>query len=109
MNRALALIGALLLTSLTVSSACLAAAYEELHFTLEPEHGNSGKIHAEFRDSGRGNDRTNWSSGFTPSELIGFDTSGFRSSGTRPLRFALVRDAGRLDCGGNGGGNYAAG
>ena len=109
MNRALALIGALLLTSLTVSSACLAATYEELHFTLEPEHGNSAKIHAEFRDSGRGNDRTNWSSGFTPSELIGFDTSGFRSSGTRPLRFALVRDAGRLDCGGNGGGNYAAG
>ena len=29
-----------------------------------------------------------------PSELISLDTSGFRSSGTRPLRFALIREAG---------------
>jgi hypothetical protein len=109
MNRALALIGAVLLATLTVSSACMATADDGLHFMLEPEHGNSGKIHAEFRDSRHGNDHTNWSGGFMPSELIGLDTSGFRSSGTRPLRFALVRDAGRLDCGGQGGGNFASG
>lgn len=109
MNRAFAFIGALLLASITVSSACLAAPDEGLRFTLEPEHGNGGKIHANFRDSSHGNNETNWSSGFMPSELIGLDTSGFRSSGTRPLRFAIIREAGRLDCGGNGGGNYANG
>jgi hypothetical protein len=109
MNRAFAFIGAVLLASITVSSACLAASDDGLHFTLEPEHGNGGKIHANFRESRRSNNETSWSSGFMPSELIGLDTSGFRSSGTRPLRFAIVREAGRLDCGGNGGGNYANG
>lgn len=108
MNRALALIGAVLLATITVSSACMAAS-DGIHFALAFEHGNDGKIHASFRNSGRGNDRTSWSSGFMPSELIGLDTSGFRSSGTRPLRFALVREAGRLDCSGNGGGSYATG
>lgn len=109
MNRALALIGAVLLATITVSSACMAASEDGLYFSLDGEHGNSGKIHAEFRDSTDGKHRNNWSNGFTPSELIGLDTSGFRSSGTRPLRFAVVREAGRLDCGGNGGGNRASG
>ena len=35
--------------------------------------------------------------------------SSFRASGTRPIHFAIVREAGRLDCAGNGGGGYAAG
>lgn len=109
MNRALALIGAVLLATITVSSACIAAVDDSLRFTLEAEHGGTGKIHANFHDASRGNDNTNWSNGFMPSELIGLDTSGFRGSGTRPLRFAIVREAGRLDCGGNGGSGYARG
>lgn len=109
MNRALALIGAVVMATITVSSACMAASGDGLRFSLEAEHGNSGKIHADFHDSGDGKHRNNWSNGFMPSELIGLDTSGFRSSGTRPLRFAIVREAGRLDCGGNGGSGYASG
>jgi hypothetical protein len=109
MNRALALIGAVLLATITVSSACMAASDEGLRFSLEAERGSGGKIHAEFRDTNGGNHRNNWSSGFMPSELIGLDTSGFRGSGTRAVRFALVREAGRLDCAGQGGGNTASG
>lgn len=109
MNRALALIGAVLMATITVSSACMAASDDEVRFSLEADHGNSGKIHANFRESGDGKHRNNWSSGFMPSELIGLDTSGFRSSGTRPLRFTVVREAGRLDCGGTGGSGYASG
>ena len=109
MNRALALISAVLLATITVSSACIAASGDGLHFSLEAQHGNSGMIHANFRESGDSKQRNNWSNGFMPSELIGLDTSGFRSSGTRPLRFAIVRDAGRLDCGGNGGSGQASG
>lgn len=109
MNRCLALICALLLATITISSACVAAPPEWLGFALEQEHCCQGTIHASFREQASGGHDSNWSSGFMPSELIGLDTSGFRSSGTRPLRFAIVREAGRLDCSGNGGSSYARG
>jgi hypothetical protein len=109
MNRCLAIVLALLFASLTVSSACAAAPAEWIGFTLDAEHGDQGKIEASFSDRGHQNSRNQWSGGFMPSELIGLDISGFRGSGTRPLRFALVREAGRLDCAGNGGGSRAAG
>lgn len=109
MSRYLALICALLLATLTISSACMASDGDWVQFTLRSDRHGGGKIDADFRaDRGR-TDRTSWSNGFLPSELIGLDTSGFRSPGTRPLRFALIREPGRLDCGGNGGAGYAAG
>jgi hypothetical protein len=108
MNRCLALLCAILFAFVSVSSACMAAPSDALRFTLEPERGNE-RIHASFRDESREVDRTNWSSGFVPSELIGLDLAGFRASGTRPLRFALVREAGRLDCAGSGGASHAYG
>jgi hypothetical protein len=108
MNRYLAFFLALVFASITVSSACVAAPSDWIRFTLEPDSG-SGNIQARFRDENRGGHDNNWSNGFKPSELIGLDVSGFRAGGTRPLRFAIVREAGRLDCSGNGGGNHAAG
>jgi hypothetical protein len=109
MNRCLAFLFALVVATLTVSSACVAAPSEWIHFTLEPERGQSAQIRASFRDQSRERDQNNWSTGFLPSELVGLDLSGFRASGSRPLHFALVREAGRLDCSGNGGGSHASG
>jgi hypothetical protein len=111
MNRCLAFIGALLLAFLSVSSACLAAVPSEwIRFTLEPEGSRSGEIRASFRtDDHERRDDNHWSTGFPPSELSGLDVIGFRSPGTRPLRFAVIREAGRLDCSGNGGESYAHG
>jgi hypothetical protein len=109
MNRPLAFVFALLLAILTVSSACLAQPAALVHFMLEPEGGSSTKIQASFRDHSRDADKTNWSTGFMPSDLIGLEVSSFRSPGTRPLHFSIVCEAGRLDCAGNGGNNYAAG
>jgi hypothetical protein len=98
-----------------VSSACVAAPGDAIRFTLEPERGNSAKIHASFRhealerSGNRNRGENNWSTGFLPSELTGMDVSSFRAAGTRPLRFAIVREAGRLDCAGNEGNSYATG
>jgi hypothetical protein len=109
MNRFFALIFALLLTSISVASACTAAPTEWVQFKLEPAHRGGGAIEASFRDESRPNHEHSWSTAFGPSELIGLDVSGFRAVGTRPLRFAIVREAGRLDCAGQGGGSYATG
>ena len=108
MNRPLAFICALLFACLTISSTCVAQPADWIHFALEPERGNPAKIHATFRDGGREHNN-NWSTGFAPSELVGLDGPFFHGPGTHPLRFAIVREAGRLDCSGNGGGNHADG
>lgn len=108
MNRFFALIGALLLAFISISSACTAEPAGLFHFTLEPDHGNDG-IKASFRRENRPEHNSNWSTGFRPSELVGLDIAGFRGTGRRPLRFSVIREAGRLDCSGSGGQSYAAG
>lgn len=108
MIRCLAFLGALLLALVSASSACLADAGDAMHFTLGPSHGDSASFRGDFR-SGRSGSENNWSSGFRPSQLVGLDVAGFRSSGSRPLHFAIVRESGRLDCSGEGGNGYAAG
>jgi hypothetical protein len=109
MNRCLAFIGALFCAFLTVSSACTAQSAEWIHFTLEPNAGDPGKIHASFRSGDRGHEENNWSTGFRPSDFVGLDLAGFRGAGSRVLHFAMIREAGRLDCSGHGGESYAAG
>ena len=108
MNRYLAFFLALVFASITVSSACVAAPTDWIRFSLKPD-GRSGKIRASFRDDSSGRHEHNWSTGFLPSDLFGLDMAGFRAGGTRPLHFAIVREAGRLDCSGSGGNASAAG
>ena len=111
MQRCLAFLAALFLTTLSVASACTAASSEWIGFTLESAREDGGRLRASFRDDdhsrGRGNDR--WSSDFPVSEFVGLDVTGFRAPGSHPLRFAIVREAGRLDCAGEGGNAYARG
>ncbi len=109
MNRVFALIGALLLAFISISSACTAGSPDWIHFTLEPDRGNGGQIEARFRGEDHGGIDNNWSTDFRPTDLVGLDLAGFRGAGSRPLRFAVIREAGRLDCSGNGGNSYAHG
>lgn len=109
MNRCLALLGALLLTFITVSSACTAAPGFGVHFSLEPHDGNPDKIQASFRQNVGGPDQNNWSDGFRPSDLVGLNLAAFRGAGSHPLSFAIVHEAGRLDCSGHGGDSFAVG
>jgi hypothetical protein len=109
MNRFFALIGALLLAFISVSSACTAASPEWIHFTLEPDRGNGAQVEARFRSGVPGHNDNNWSTDFRPTDLTGLDLAGFRGAGNRALRFAVIREAGRLDCSGSGGESYAHG
>jgi len=108
MNRCLAFMCALLFAFVSVSSACMAAPTDWIRFDLAAQRDRS-EIHATFHDESRGRDEHQWSNGFKPSELIGLDVAGFYSAGSRPLHFAVARDAGRLDCVGNGGASRASG
>lgn len=85
MNRLVAMILAVFVATLTVSSACIAAPGEWIRSELALSPGGCAAIHAH----GRGG-HIAASTGFMPSELIGLDLSGFRFSGTRPLRFAIA-------------------
>ncbi|HEX6740165.1 MAG TPA: hypothetical protein VF079_00010 [Sphingomicrobium sp.] len=108
MNRCLAFLLAVMFATITVSSACVAAIPSEwIAFDLRPESGD--RIHADFRDQERDRDRSSWSTGFRPAELVGLDLGGFRGPGSRPLGFAIMREAGRLDCSGKGGDSHAYG
>ena len=109
MNRPLAFVCALLVAFVSVSSACMAQPADWIGFTLEAERGNSAKIHASFRQEESGREHNDWSTGFMPSELIGLEVSSFHAAGSRPLHFAITREAGRFDCSGNGGGGHATG
>jgi hypothetical protein len=107
MNRLLAFVGALLLAFISISSACTAAPTEWVHFTLSPQRG-SESVQASFSSDGR-TKHHQWSAGFRPSDLVGLDLAGFRRAGSRPIGFALIREAGRLDCTGAGGSSSASG
>ena len=109
MNRPLAFIFALMCALVTVSSACTAQSPDWVRFTLEPSYKDPARIKASFNDQRDDRDHNNWSTGFMPSDLIGLDVSSFRDAGTRSLHFAIVREAGRLDCAGTGGNSLARG
>lgn len=104
MNRVLAFLLALIAATITLSSACAAPSSPTFAFHLTPDQSGN-QIRARFRDF-RHDD---WSSSFVPSQLIGLDLAAFRAPGLRPLRFSLIREAGRIDCAGNGGSGNGSG
>jgi hypothetical protein len=103
MNRALVFIAASAAAALAVTSACLAKTEtnrdfraDNIHFTMTPAT-RGGDVNLSLR-SGR---NYNMSSHFAASELPGLDLATFRSAGPAPVHFALVRQAGRIDCAGS--------
>ena len=106
MPRVFAFFAALVLSTLLVASAGTASASDTVRFTLEPAR-KDGEIRASFRKADR--DNHNWSTSFPAGELVGLDISRLRASQNAPLSFAIVREAGRLDCAGNGANSMAVG
>jgi hypothetical protein len=104
MNRLLALAAALILSALTVSSA-VATPSGPMSFRLSRDAG--GRIQLNLYRGDRGHDHL--SSTFSPADLPGLDVAVLSEPGQRPIRFAMVRDAGRVDCAGTGGSAMASG
>lgn len=106
MTRTLAFLAAILLTTLTVTTSCLANSPEDLRFTLRPSTGRAGDVNLQIR-SGRDARHNGMTSSFRASELTGLDLSRLGSGG--PVQFALIREAGRVDCAGNASGKKVEG
>ena len=108
MTRLFAFLAAMLVSLVAITSATASEA-ETIHFRLEASRSEPAWVHASF-SSFRGNDRDNhWSTDLRQNELSGLDLNRLRSEGNQPLRFALAREAGRLDCAGTGGHSTASG
>jgi hypothetical protein len=108
MTRMLAFVAALLLTAITVSSACIANVSAPLQFTIEPSR-DAGSLQLRFKRDRNGHSENTWDSSFRATELAGLDVAALDGPGSRPIRFTLSRDAGRIDCVGNGGNAMARG
>ena len=109
MTRLFAFAAALLLSGVAVSSACTAvsaAPAGQVRFRLDPER--NGEVQASFVGGGDHN-KNQWSSNFRPDQLAGLDLARLRSGGDHAVQFAIIRDAGRLDCSGSGGNSRASG
>lgn len=107
MTRIFAFTAALLMTLISVSSACVAAPVAPLRFTIE-QSSRPDRVQVRFRRAdSRGTD--SWSSSFAASSLAGLDLAALMAPARSPLRFAIVREAGRIDCAGTGGNSTASG
>lgn len=109
MNRCLALLCACLLSFVSISTTGFAATSDNVTFTLSPSRSGESTIDGDFRQNRNDRDRNNWTTSFHAREFVGLDLAGFRAMGARPLRFAVMREAGRLDCAGHGGSSRATG
>jgi hypothetical protein len=105
----LAFVAALLLTAITVSSACVAQSASPLGFTIEPSRSADNTVRLRFQRDRNGHSENNWDSSFPIAEMTGLDLSALNSPGTRPIRFTVSREAGRIDCSGTGGNAMARG
>lgn len=108
MTRMLAFVTALLLTALTVSSACVAQSSAPLQFTIEPSR-HAETVQLRFESERNGRHEHDWNSSFPVADLAGLDLAALNGAGTRPIRFAVAREAGRIDCAGTGGNAMARG
>lgn len=106
MTRLFAFLVAVLVSAVAVTSACTAGGLEQIRFSIDAAP-KGGEVRASFT-SGTVR-RNSWTTEFFASQLIGLDLAGLRSSASHPVRFAVVREPGRLDCVGTGARSVASG
>lgn len=107
MDRSLALLAALVMAAITLSTACMATPSRPMAFTLQALAGRP-EVQLSLR-RGDAEHHSSMSNAFAPADLAGLDLAALRQPGQRPIQFAYVREAGRVDCAGNGGNSAASG
>lgn len=108
----------LLIASALAASACAAAsAHREsdsrplgtIRWTIDDLASRSdGKVQLSFKTGEDGRNNSNWSSGYTYQELPGLSSTQLAGA-NQPVRFAVTREAGRLDCSGTAGNRQGIG
>src|SRR5688572_2721262 len=109
----------LLLAAAIAATACTAstAAHREgddrplgtIRWSIEDLWNRSdGKVQLTFRTGDEGRDNGNWSNGYDYGELQGL-TQAQLAGPNQPVRFAIAREAGRLDCSGTVGNRQGIG
>lgn len=107
MKKTLLPLIALPLAVAAVASAPSGSQAEALDFNLESKGDGSIELAASFSRPGERHSR--WNSRFAAAQFDGLDLAGLNAGGSRPLRFAMSRQSGRLDCAGSGGSGRASG
>ena len=103
MNRPIALLLTVLLTCLGATSVGFAAEMGRMHFQLT----SSGREQVHLTVSS--GDRSTYSSSYRVEDLQGLVPAAAFSPVRGPVRFALLREPGRLDCSGMGASGRASG
>ncbi len=86
------------------------SAFPLIDWSIDASRNQAEKVQLEMRTrSSRGNESSNWSTGYSVSELQGLAGAQLAARVANPVRFALVRDAGRLDCSGSAGNRAGSG
>ncbi len=91
--------------ALTLGSASPAGAQQQMEsisWSVEQEGTRSDKIQLTVESRWNGNSRSTWSNDRPLSELSGL-SAGQLAGRRGPVRFALIHEAGRLDCSGTAG------
>ncbi|HEX2802778.1 MAG TPA: hypothetical protein VHN55_02155, partial [Sphingomicrobium sp.] len=107
MYRFFAFLAAIALTTLSVTTACFASPAENIRFQLQPAK-QPGEVQLSLF-SGTDRHHGNMGSTFRTSDLVGLNLASLQAPGNQPIAFALVREAGRVDCTGAGGAALATG
>src|SRR5687768_847389 len=85
--------------SATVEPAPAAAATPAITWSIDRQSRRDDQVQLTLRARwGARHHNSNWSSGIALSELTGLDPRRLAASAATPVRFALLREAGRIDC-----------
>lgn len=110
MSKAMLAAAVMLLAAAGPATGHPESAFPLVDWSIDRMGSQSGKVQLELRTrSGRGNGSSNWSQGYPIAELQGLSAAQLTASGATPVRFALVREAGRLDCSGSAAGGAGDG
>lgn len=98
MHRSLAMCLALILSTLSIATTGFAAEIGVIRFDLE----DNGRDRMQLTAHTRSDRNRSSSTSVKASDLAGFDRAALAGRNGTPVRFALVREPGRLDCAGSG-------